>query len=164
MQMWKETPAVASVTHDVNLDLGAPTATVSVANGVAVSGATVAFSRTDGTVVSALTDGSGDAVVDVAALTEQAGSLTLRVSGANLLPYQATVAVAVGAGAHLRATSVAAVEDGTGASSGGRRWARGCGRDRRLVLPVRERRGRQQRRQRDGHPRRGGCPGRRHRR
>lgn len=118
LRLWKESPSPSAVTHASVLELGSQVLNVTVDSGGPVTGATVAASRPDGTLVVGLTDGSGSVDLDVAPLTSSEGAITLHVSGRNLMPYEDTVDVQAGAGAHVRGIPVAVVDDGTGFSSG----------------------------------------------
>jgi len=85
-RMWTGVPSRLTISHPAQLSVGAQAVPVQVtAVGQPVEGALVCASNGDGLQVSARTDGSGQALLAVPALS--AGNLDITVTGINVTPY-----------------------------------------------------------------------------
>lgn len=93
-EIWTQDPTELTVDHVGTFLEGTTTVLVSVSdNGGPRTGATVCiFKEDDGCQEIGTTDGSGDVVFDVSAVT--LGDLLVTVSGHNLLPHESTIIVA----------------------------------------------------------------------
>jgi len=111
-------PRSAVVTHSNSIPLGSTSLTVSASASGGVLGAVVALSDGQGQLASAAFDAGGSAVIDLTGLSGEAGSLTLVVSGANLLRHEATVDVVPSGTGHLRAQALT-LDDSANAPSVG---------------------------------------------
>jgi hypothetical protein len=118
MRMWVQEPRVPSIVHATTIMLGEANLSVSVSVAGGAAGAVVALNDAQGHVTSAVVDGGGNALVDLAGMSNEPGALSLVVSGANLERYSATVSVVSAGAGHLRAEALTLDDDAVAPSAG----------------------------------------------
>jgi len=117
--LWTAAPRAATVSHASTLTLGATNLPVLVqVAGVPVPGATVCVWKDAGYYAAGRTNLSG--IANLSFRAEVAGSASITVSGAGLVPYHGTITVNSLAGPMLRSTGLFTVQDsGAGAIGNG---------------------------------------------
>jgi hypothetical protein len=136
LRIYTTKPKALTVSAPSSIPLGSTSISVHVDTaGAAFPGAIVTAYKPGADLESAVTDGSGNAVVPF--LPDSTGSMTLTVTGFNCKPYQATLPIVAAAGPALSCLAPAIDDDNTGGTSGNGDAIWDAGEVVDLAIPVR---------------------------